>query len=101
MISRIWHGVTEARKADEYLKFLIEVALPDYRNTTGNHGAYVLRKIEGDKAHFQTLSFWDSVESIKQFAGEDYEKAYYYPEDKEFLLEFELLVQHFELYGNS
>jgi hypothetical protein len=58
----------------------------------------VLRRIEGDRAHFLTLSLWDSLESIKGFAGEDYECARYYPEDERFLLEFEPVVRHYEYF---
>ena len=59
-------------------------------------GAY-----EGDITHFITLTFWDSLESIKGFAGEDVEVAKYYPEDKDFLLEFEPNVVHYEVVGQS
>lgn len=97
MIARIWHGITPNSKADEYVEFLNKTGVKDYRATEGNLGAYVLRRIEGEQAHFLTLTFWDSVESIKNFAGEDYEKARYYPEDKDFLLEFEEKVTHFEV----
>ena len=101
MIARIWHGITPAVKAGEYLDFLNKTGVPDYRRTPGNQGAFVLRRIEGDRAHFLTLSLWDSIESIKKFAGDDYERAKYYPEDKEFLLEFEPNVQHYEIFGNQ
>ncbi|MGH9970716.1 MAG: antibiotic biosynthesis monooxygenase family protein [Pyrinomonadaceae bacterium] len=98
MIARIWHGRTEASKAGDYLNFLKQTALPAYRNTKGNLRAYVLRRIENDEAHFLTLSFWESLEAIKGFAGEDYERARYYSQDKDFLLEFEPTVQHYELF---
>ncbi|MDL1912720.1 antibiotic biosynthesis monooxygenase [Chloroflexi bacterium CFX6] len=97
MIARIWHGITPKSKADEYVEFLNKTGVKDYRTTEGNLAAYVLRRIEGEQAHFLTLTFWDSVESIKKFAGEDYEKARYYPEDKDFLLEFEEKVAHYEV----
>jgi heme-degrading monooxygenase HmoA len=98
MIARIWHGITEAARADDYLEFLKKTGVPDYRNTEGNLGAYVLRRVEKDKAHFFTLSFWESLDAVKKFAGEDYEKARYYRQDKDFLLDFELTVQHYELF---
>ena len=98
MLARIWHGTTEADKADEYVKYLNQTGIPDYRATKGNLGAYILRKIEGDTAHFYTLTFWDSFDSIKEFAGEDYQRARYYPEDEKFLLEFEETVKHFEVF---
>ena len=98
MIARIWHGTTDADKADEYVDYVKRTGLADYRTTKGNCGAYILRKIEGGTAHFYTLSFWDSLDSIKEFAGEDYEKARYYAEDKKFLLEFEETVRHLEVF---
>ncbi len=97
MIARIWHGVTAAEKADEYLDYLNETGVPDYRETEGNRGVYVLRRIEGDRAHFLTVSFWGSIEEIKSFAGPDPEKARYYPEDEEFLQEFEPVVKHYDV----
>lgn len=46
---------------------------------------------------FLILTFWESIESIKKFAGEDFEKARYYLEDKNYLLEFEEKVVHYEV----
>ncbi len=97
MIARMWHGVTAAERADEYLDYLNETGVPDYRETEGNRGVYVLRRIEGDKAHFLTVSFWGSIEEVKAFAGPDPEKARYYPEDEGFLLEFEPQVKHYDV----
>jgi heme-degrading monooxygenase HmoA len=97
VIARMWHGVTVAEKADEYLDYLNETGVPDYRETEGNRGVYVLRRIEGDEVHFLTVSFWGSIEEIKAFAGPDPEKARYYPEDEEFLLEFEPRVKHYDV----
>ena len=101
MIARIWHGMTPAAKADEYVEYLNRTGVPDYRAVEGNLGVYVLRRIEGERAHFLTLTFWDSVDSIKKFAGEDYEKARYYTEDKDFLLEFEEKVTHYDVMFNA
>lgn len=98
MIARIWHGRTKAERADTYLDFLFKSGISDYNATKGNLGAWALRRIEDDVAHFITLTFWDSRESIKAFAGEDIETARYYPEDKDFLLEFEPRVTHYEVF---
>ena len=97
MIARMWHGVTAAERADEYLDYLNKTGVPDYRETKGNQGVYVLRRIEGDRAHFLTVSFWGSIEEVKAFAGPDPEKARYYPEDEGFLLEFEPQVKHYDV----
>jgi hypothetical protein len=55
--------------------------------------------LDGDVAHFLTLTHWDSLKAIKAFAGEDISKAKYYPQDRDFLLEFEPTVEHYELYA--
>ena len=99
MIARIWHGRTNTAKADEYLAFLQQRALRDYRGTPGNLAAYILRRAEGDVTHFLTLTHWESLEAIQAFAGRDIARARYYPEDSGFLLEFEPTVQHHELYS--
>ena len=97
MIARIWRGVTSSSKADQYLDYLNKTGIPDYQATEGNQGVYVLRRVEADRAHFLLLTLWDSLDAIKQFAGPDFEKARYYPEDDEYLLERELTVDHYEV----
>lgn len=101
MIARLWHGITLASKADEYIAYLNQTGLMDYRSTDGNLGVQVLRRVEGEQAHFLIVTFWESVEAIKKFAGEDYEKARYYPEDQYFLLEFEEKVVHYEVVSGT
>lgn len=98
MITRIWHGRTKAKDADAYLEYIQETGLKDYLATAGNVSAKVLRKIDGDICHFCTITEWEDIESIISFAGYEYEKARYYPEDKEYLLEFEETVEHYETY---
>jgi heme-degrading monooxygenase HmoA len=98
MIARIWHGRTRASDAAAYLEYLFKSGIPAYRATPGNGGAWVLRRIEGDVAHFITLSFWESHEAIVAFAGADTAVAKYYAEDVKYLLEFEPTVTHYELF---
>jgi heme-degrading monooxygenase HmoA len=95
MICRIWHGITSRSKADAYALFLEQHAVPDYRSTPGNLSVAVLRRDEADVTHFMTVTRWDSEESIRAFSGDDLLKAKYYPEDRDFLLEFEPQAQHF------
>lgn len=99
MIARIWHGRTHTAQADAYLAFLQARAIPDYRTTPGNRAVYILRREEGEVTHFLTLTHWDSLEAIAAFAGADIAAAKYYPEDADFLLEYEPNVQHFSLHG--
>ncbi|MHB1133123.1 MAG: antibiotic biosynthesis monooxygenase [Chloroflexota bacterium] len=97
MIARAWHGITPATRAEEYLAYLNETGLPDYRRTEGNRGVYVLRSIQGEHAHFLLISLWDSYDAIRAFAGDNIDKAHYYPEDPAFLLELEPTVTHYEV----
>jgi heme-degrading monooxygenase HmoA len=97
MIARIWHGCTRESDKDIYFEFLKQTGLKDYAATPGNRGVWTLRRVRDGRAEFTLISLWDSYDAIKKFAGEDYEKAHYYPEDKKFLLEFEPNVAHYEV----
>jgi len=97
MIARTWHGRIPASKADAYHEYLLRTGVNDYSATPGNRGVHILRRIEGEVAHFLLITFWDSWDAIKRFAGEDYERARYYPEDDDFLLEREPFVTHYEV----
>jgi len=98
VITRIWHGTTRAEHADIYLDYLNKSGIPDYQNINGNLSVEVWRKTEGDICHFWTVTKWDSFDSIKNFAGKQYEKARYYPDDKDYLLDFEEHVEHYETF---
>lgn len=95
MICRMWHGRTSRENAEAYASFLEQRAIPDYRSVEGNIDVQVLRRDDGEVTHFLTVTHWDSEQSIRRFAGDDILKAKYYPEDTDFLLEFETDVQHF------
>jgi heme-degrading monooxygenase HmoA len=97
MIALIGHGWTLQGHNDEYWLFLHEHAFPDYPTTPGIAGVRVLRRLDGEQAHFLTLSYWDSLEAIRAFAGDEIERAKYYPEDQHYLLEFEPEVEHYEV----
>lgn len=97
MIARIWRGFTRESDKDTYFEFLKKTGLKDYAATPGNRGVWTLRRVRDGKAEFTLISLWDSYEAIQRFAGEEYQKAHYYPEDKDFLLEFEPLVAHYEV----
>ncbi len=99
MIARIWHGTTKVADYEAYTEFMKSKAIPDYKNTKGFVKLTFLRRVEKDIAHFNLITFWENLEVIKNFAGDDYEKAKYYPEDSNFLLEFEEKVLHYEVFA--
>ena len=65
--------------------YIRDTGFPEYGGADGNRGAWMLRRDEGDKTEFLTLSFWESRDAITSFAGEDIEAAVLYPEDDRFL----------------
>ena len=97
MIARRWHGRVPADKADDYLRLMAEVGLPDYRSTSGNRGVWCLHRREGGIVHVEMLTLWDDLEAIRRFAGDELTKAKYYDFDPDFLLELEPEVTHFEV----
>jgi heme-degrading monooxygenase HmoA len=101
MIVRIWHGRTPRARADEYGAFLSERAIPDYREAQGNQEVIILRRDQKDVSHFLTVTRWDSEGDIRDFTGGESLKAKYYPEDKEFLLEFEPEVHHYTVIAQA
>jgi heme-degrading monooxygenase HmoA len=98
MIARIWRGATEASHADAYLAYLEETGVKEIRATPGNRGVRLLRRIADRRAEFLFISFWDSLDAIRAFAGPDIERAVYFPEDTAYLLELEPTVAHYETY---
>ncbi len=101
MIVRMWHGRVPTAKAQAYRQFLNDRAIPDYQSVPGNLGVYILERQEGEVTHFVTLTYWENMAAIRGFAGQDVERAKYYPEDKDFLLEFEPTVVHYEVVGKA
>jgi heme-degrading monooxygenase HmoA len=101
MIARIWRGMVRADDAAAYANYVQQTGIEGYRKTPGNRGAWALWQVSGDRAEFVTLSFWESRQAIQGFAGEDIEKAVFYPEDDRFLVERDLTVRHYEIAGTA
>jgi len=96
VIARIWHGRTRPEDYDAYTRFLEERAVPDYRSTPGFVRLSFLRRLTEEAGEFTLITWWESLEAIRAFAGDEIDRAKYYPEDSEFLLEFEERVSHWE-----
>ena len=97
VIARVWFGRTKAEDYDTYLAYLQESGVAELKRTPGNQGVMVLRRQDGNEAEFGVISFWDSPEDVKAFAGEDMDVARYFPDDERFLLEFTPRLKHFKV----
>ena len=97
MIARIWRGAVRAQDADAYAAYVQRTGIEGYQRTPGNRGAWMLRRVEGERAEFVTLSFWESRAAIEGFAGPDIGQAVFYPDDDQFLIDRDLTVSHYEV----
>ncbi len=70
MIARLWHGWTKPENANEYEGLLRTVVLPGIHRIPGYNGAWLMRRRVGPEVEFITLTFWDSMESVREFAGD-------------------------------
>jgi heme-degrading monooxygenase HmoA/uncharacterized damage-inducible protein DinB len=97
MLARSWDGDTRAADGDEYVEYLRRTGVADLSSTEGNLGVFVLRREEGDRTRFRLVSLWESEDAVRRFAGEEPERARYYPDDERFLLALTPGVEHYEV----
>ena len=99
MIQRIWHGWTEPAKADAYEALLEEeifVGIGD-RKIPGFQGIQLLRRNSGNEVEFVTIMTFENLDAVREFAGEDYEKAVVLPAARALLSHFDERSQHYEV----
>ncbi len=99
MISRIWHGWTTPANADKYedlLKEEIFVGIQG-RRIPGFRNIQLLRRNAGKEVEFVTIMQFDSLGSVREFAGEDYEAAVVPPKARAVLSHFDERSQHYEI----
>jgi hypothetical protein len=60
----------------------------------------VLRRVDGDRAEFVTMLLFDSLDRVRSFAGDEIDRAVFYPEDDRYLIERDLHVAHYEVDAN-
>jgi len=95
-VVRMWRGVIRTADRDEYVDYVERTGVEEYRSTPGNRDAWTLtRELPDGLTEIMTVSRWDSLDSIRAFAGDDIDRAVYYPEDDRFLVERDLTVRHF------
>jgi heme-degrading monooxygenase HmoA len=97
MVARVWHGRTPLDKAEEYRQYLFDVGVKKIATLAGNRGVQMMLAKNAEQGEFMVISYWDSVDAIKGYAGADYTKVHDLPRDKDFLVDKESLVRHFDL----
>jgi heme-degrading monooxygenase HmoA len=97
MIARVWTGRIRAESAEAYRDYVLKTGVKDQRATRGNRGSWVFLRPEADQVEIVMISLWETLASIRAFAGSDIEKARYYPEDDDFLVAKPETVTHYEV----
>lgn len=99
MISRIWHGWTTPENADVYERLLREEIFTGIqgRNIPGFRRIQLFRRNVGEEVEFVTVMYFDSLDAVRLFAGEDYEAAVVPPAARAVLSHFNARSQHYEV----
>ena len=102
MIARIWHGYTSKHNAGIYENLLKEEIFPgiEKKNVKGYKGIQLLRRDLETETEFTTIMWFDNIESVRQFAGDNYETAYVPAKAREVLSRFDAKSIHCELRHN-
>jgi hypothetical protein len=99
MISRIWHGWTSPENADAYEALLrreIFIGIND-RHISGFQEIQLLRRDLGSESEFITIMWFDSLEGVRTFAGDDYEASVVPPKARALLSRFDQRSQHYDM----
>jgi heme-degrading monooxygenase HmoA len=97
MIARYWRGWTKPQDVEAYEALLKGKVLPGLRTIEGYRGGYVLRREDADEVEFVVVNFFDSLESVRRFAGEDYCTPVFEPEARALLSRIEPQATHYEV----
>ena len=96
MIARIWHGWTRSWDADAYARYLVATTIPQCRAAPGNRAAYLLRRGEGDRTEFVTITLWDSLTAMRAFTDENGQQPPLAADDARFLIGGSSAIVHYE-----
>jgi len=104
MVCRMWHGWTTALHADAYDDYLRAELFPRVQRELGDRGYcgfHVLRLKRGSEVEFITLVWFDSLDAVRSFAGQDYAIPVITAKALTLLSRYDARVEHFELSASS
>ncbi len=97
MIARIWKAQAEAARVKDYVAHFETRVFPELRQIMGFQGVYVLEHALADVTEIQVVTLWESMEAIREFAGEQVDQAVVEPEAQAVLQSFDTTVSHHEV----
>ena len=101
MIARHWRGWTEVQDADAYESLLKDKVLPGLKDIAGYRGGYILRSDGPQEVEFVVVNLFDSLESVKRFAGPEYRTPVFEPEARKLLRKIEPIAMHYEVRAST
>lgn len=97
MIVRVWRGWTSVADAKTYAGHAIERVFPSLEAIIGYRGAILLRKDEPSRVEFVVVTMWESLTAVREFAGDQIERAVIEPAALKVLSEFDTVVRHYDM----
>jgi hypothetical protein len=90
-VARIWRGRTTREKADAYARYLYDNGIKPLEEKA--LGVQLFREDRENESEFVTISYWESIEAMSRFAGDDPRRIHHLERDPEFLIELPDAVQ--------
>jgi heme-degrading monooxygenase HmoA len=97
VIARLWRGRADPESAPDYARHVAETVFPSLQHMSGYRGAQLLRRAVDDQVEFVAVTFWDSLDDIRQFAGADIDVAKVEPRAEELLSDYDPFARHFDI----
>ena len=95
MIARMWRGETTSENADAYYHHLVSNVIPSLKKISEHRGAYVLRREIDRNIEFMVITLWESMDAIREFAGNNPDVAVVEPAARALLADFDKFVRHY------
>jgi heme-degrading monooxygenase HmoA len=97
MISRQWRGLARPASAEAYIEHLRTETFPALRKLAGFAGASILRRTLPEGVEFMIVTTWQSLDSIRAFAGPNAQTAVVPDNVHAMMIEYDRLVRHYEI----
>jgi heme-degrading monooxygenase HmoA len=97
MIERHWKGTCKIEQASNYTMHLLHDTFPLLAGMEGFVKATILKRALGNGIEFLIVTVWQSIDAIKQFAGEDVETAVVPANVQQMMVAFDKTVSHYEV----
>jgi len=97
MIARAWNGKVLKAHSTVYHQYLLHTGVTDYKKLKGNLGVQLMCRYDEEHTYFTVTTYWESVEHIKLYVGDDIDQAKYYPEDEKYLIDIQYTLHHYDV----